>query len=111
MTNESPAFSYMISDKRNVSLGFIDCSPYTLLFALKDQFLEKKMDMLLFFSLNTTSCGLWQRRSPYLPDKAILFKKTFLTILQFVKLPLQWKQSLHSMDRILKISSGVGNSS
>ena len=37
-------------------------------------------------------------------------RKTLLTMIQFVKMPLQWTQTLHSLDRILKIHSGIINS-
>ena len=39
---------YMISDNPNVSLGIVDCSPYTRRIALKDDYHKKRMDMLAF---------------------------------------------------------------
>ena len=39
---------YMISDNPNVSLGIVDCSPYTLRIALKDDYHKKRMDMLAY---------------------------------------------------------------
>ena len=36
---------YMISDNANVSLGIVDCSLYTRLIALKDNYHKKRMDM------------------------------------------------------------------
>ena len=38
----------MISDNPNVSLGIVDCSLYTLRFALKDDYHKKRMDMLTY---------------------------------------------------------------
>ena len=38
----------MISDNPNVSLGIVDCSPYTRRFALKDGHHKKRMDMLAY---------------------------------------------------------------
>ena len=42
-----PSF-YMISDNPNVSLGIVDCSLYTRLIALKDDYHKKRMDMLAY---------------------------------------------------------------
>ena len=39
---------YMISDNPNVSLGNVDCSLYTRLIALKDDYHKKRMDMLAY---------------------------------------------------------------
>ena len=39
---------YMISDNPNVSLGIVDCSFYTRLIALKDDYHKKRMDMLAY---------------------------------------------------------------
>ena len=38
---------YMISGNRNVSLGIVDCSFFTRLVALKDDYHKKRMDMLV----------------------------------------------------------------
>ena len=45
----SPTF-YMISDNPNVSLGNYDCSLYTRCIALKDDYHEKRMEMLAYTS-------------------------------------------------------------
>ena len=39
---------YMISDNSNVSRGIVDCSLYTRRIALKDDYHEKRMDMLAY---------------------------------------------------------------
>ena len=39
---------YMISYNPNVSLGNVDCSNYTRLIALKDNYHKKRMDMLAY---------------------------------------------------------------
>ena len=39
---------YMISDNPNVSLGIVDCSLYTRRIALKQDYQEKKIDMLAY---------------------------------------------------------------
>ena len=39
---------YNISDNPNVSLGIVDCSLYTQRIALKDDYHEKRMDMLAY---------------------------------------------------------------
>ena len=42
-----PSF-YMISDNPNVSLGIVDCSPYTRRIALKADYHKKKMDTVAY---------------------------------------------------------------
>ena len=42
-----PTF-YMISDNPNVSLTIVDCSLYTRRIALKDDYHNKRMDMLAY---------------------------------------------------------------
>ena len=39
---------YMISDNPNFSLGIVDCSLYTRLIALKDDYHKKGMDMVAY---------------------------------------------------------------
>ena len=39
---------YMISDNPNVSLGIVDCFPYTRRIALEDDYHKKRMDMLAY---------------------------------------------------------------
>ena len=45
----------------------------------------------------------------FLPDETSSSKKTISTMLQFVGLLLQRIQTLHSLDRKLKIQSGINN--
>ena len=52
--------------------------------------------------LSTTTCRFWQRRSTLLPDKTSLFRKTFLTTLQLVELPLQGKQTMRIVGFMLQ---------
>ena len=47
LIRDRPNF-YMFSDNPNVSLGFVDCSLYTPRIALKDDYHEKRMDMLAY---------------------------------------------------------------
>ena len=42
---------YMISDNPNVSLGIVDCSPYSRRIALKDNYHKKRMDMFAYASV------------------------------------------------------------
>ena len=37
---------YMVKDNPNISLGIVDCSPYTRRIALRDDYHKKRMDML-----------------------------------------------------------------
>ena len=47
LTRARPNF-YIISDNPNVSLGIVDCSLYTRRIALRDDYHEKRMDMLAY---------------------------------------------------------------
>ena len=47
LVRATPNF-YMVSDNPNVSLGIEDCSLYTRLIALKDDYHKKRMDMLAY---------------------------------------------------------------
>ena len=47
LTRARPNF-YMISDNPNVSLGIVDCSLYTRLIALREDYHKKRMDMLAY---------------------------------------------------------------
>ena len=47
LISERPNF-YMLSDNPNVRLGIVDCSLYTRLIALKDDYHKKRMDMLVY---------------------------------------------------------------
>ena len=99
---------YMISDNPIVSPAIVDCSLYTRRIALKDDCHKKRMDMLAYTLLwSSTIEVLLQRLSSFKPDKTSFFKKTFWTILQIVELHLQKIQTLHSLDLILKIHSGI----
>ena len=84
----------IISDNPNVSRGIVDCSLYNRRIAFEDDYHRKKWRCLRIFPWSTTSC----------------FKKTFLKVLQFVELPLQWIQTLHSRNLTLKVHSVLSNS-
>ena len=58
---------------------------------------------------SSTIWKLLQRLSSFLPDKASSFKKTFSTMLQFVGFLLLRIRTLHSLDLIMKILSGISN--
>ena len=47
LSRARPIF-HMISDNPNISLGIVDCSFYTRLIALKDDYHKKRMDMLAY---------------------------------------------------------------
>ena len=76
----------MISDNPNVSLGILDCSLYTRRIALKDDYHQKRIDMLAY---TPVEFKLLQILLSFLPDKTSSFKKTVSTMLQFVGLLLQ----------------------
>ena len=82
---------YMISSNPNGSLGFIDCSLYNRRVALKNVYHKKRKDMLAktpveFNYMKTPAkiCIFPARQNPFT-------RGNLLTMLQFVKLPLQWK--------------------
>ena len=68
--------SYMISDNPNVSLGIVDCSLYTRRIARKDDYHNKRLDMLILL-WSSTFWKLLERLSSLLPDKTSSFKKHF----------------------------------
>ena len=68
---------YMIRDNTKISLGIVD------------------------------SWKLWQTLSSVLPDKTTPLERTISTMLQFVGLLLERIQTVHSLDLILKIHSGI----
>ena len=100
---------YMFSDNPDVSLGIVDFSLYTRRVALKDDYHQKRMDMLAYNPVEFNSLKLLQILSSLLPDKTSSLKKTFSTRLQFAGLLLQGIQTLHSPDLILKIHSGINS--
>ena len=100
---------YMIIDNPNVSLGIVDCSLHTRRFALKDVITRNERTCMLTLRWRSTNWKLLQSPSSFLPDKTSSFEKTFSTMLQFVGLLLQWIQTLHSLDLILKIHSGINS--
>ena len=68
---------YMISDNTKISLGIVD------------------------------SWKLWQRLSTVIPDKTSPLERPISTMLQFVGLLLQRIQTVHSLNLILEIHSGI----
>ena len=95
---------YIISDNRNVCLGVVDCSLYTRRIALKIDYHEKQMDMLAYTHVEFN----------YLETLA----KTFIIparqnqLIQeniFNNAPVRRIATLHSLDLILKLDSGINN--
>ena len=101
---------YMNSDNRHVSLGIVDCSLCTRCIAFEDENHKNDWTCLPILLKSSTIWRLLQKISSFLPDKTSSFRKTFSTMLQFVGLLVQWIQTLHSLDLILKIHSGINNS-
>ena len=58
----------------------------------------------------TVTWRIQVRFSSFLLNTNRSSRKTFWTMLQFFELPLQWIETLHSLDRILKIHSDISNS-
>ena len=100
---------YMISDNLNVSLGIVDCSLYTRRIGINDDYHRKKLDMLAFTPVEFEDVETLAKIFISRARKTKSFRKTFLTMHQFVGLLLQWIRTLHSLDLILKIHSGINN--
>ena len=98
---------YMISDKPNVSLGIVDCSLYTRRIALKDDYHKKWMDMLAYTPVDINYLETLAKTFIISARQNQFIQKTFSTMLQFVGLLLQWIQTLHSLNLLLKIHSGI----
>ena len=97
---------YMIVDNSNYRLGIVDCSLYTRLFLLKDDYHRKQMDMLKILAWSIITWKLQHRLSSFQPNKTSSSKESFSTMLQFVRLPLLWTKNLQSLDRTVKVNSG-----
>ena len=79
----------MISDKPNLSLGFVDCSLYTRRIALKDDYHKKILDMFAYIPVEFYYMETLAKTS-FLPARQNPFnQETFSTMLQFVELPMQ----------------------
>ena len=100
---------YMISDNPKISLGIVDCSFYTRRIALKDEYQKKKTGMFAYTPVEFNFLESLARTFIIPAWQSTSFKKTFLSMLQFVELPLQWIQTLLLLKRTLKIHSGINN--
>ena len=103
-----PKFN-LISENLSVLLWVVDDSLYTHRIALKKDYPKKKNEWTCLHRLpwTTTFWRLWQGRLSSLLDKSSLVKKTNSTVLQFVESPMQWTQTLHSLNRLLQIDSVI----
>ena len=101
----------MISDNANVSLGVVDCSLYTRRIALKDDCHRKRMDMLAYTPVEYNYLETLAKTFIIPARQNQFFHETFLAMLQFFELPMQCKQTLRSLDHILKIHSGINKPS
>ena len=101
---------YIISDNPKVSLGIVDCSVYTRRNALKDDYHKKRMDMLAYTPVELN----------YLETLAKTFiiparQNQFIQENVFNNAPVRrnaitMNKTLHSLDRIMKIHSGISHS-
>ena len=100
---------YMISDNPTSVLELLIVH-FTLVVLLSRMIIRRpEWTCLLTFLWSSFIWEFLQRLLSFRPDKTNSFKKTFSTMLQFVGLPLQLIQTLHSLDLILKIHSGINN--
>ena len=98
---------YLNSDNLNVCLGFFECSLCTLRFILRDDYHKKRMNMLVYNPVEYNYLETLAKTFIIPVKKIFLFRKHFWTFLQIVALPLQLLQTLHSLDRLLKIHSSI----
>ena len=99
----------MSGDTLNVSLGNVDYSLYPRRIPLRDVSHKKQMDKFAYNTVEYNILESQQKLSIRLPEKTVSSKKTFLTMLQFVGLLLQWIKTLRSFDCSLKIFSGINS--
>ena len=107
---------YMINDNSNVRFADFDCSFYIRLFALGDVYHMKQIDIFTYTSLEF---NYWKTlvKTFILPERQNLliqeniFNSVVLvkTVIHFVRLMLQLKQTLPSLDHTLKIQFGITN--
>ena len=70
---------------------------------------KKRVDMLAYTHVEYNFLETLQRSLSSMPDKTSFYKKTILRMVQFLKRPLQWIQTLESLDRTLKIHSVISS--
>ena len=103
---------YMTSGIPNVSLGIIDCSFYARSIALKDDHHKKNIRHACIYSCRIQLYGDPSKdfyHSPPPPPTKPFYSRKHIKRLQFVKVALQWLQTLHLLDRNLEIQSGTNN--
>ena len=94
---------HKISHNSNASLGIVDCSVYTRLFALTDNYHQKRMELFAYTPVDCNCLEISAKPFIIFARENQFNQENFLTMLQFVELPLQSIQTLHALDRILKI--------
>ena len=80
---------YMISDNPNVSLGIVDCSLYTRRIALKDDYHEKRMDMLAYAPVEYNYLETLAKTFIIPARQNQFIQENISTMLPFVELLLQ----------------------
>ena len=79
----------MISDNPNVSLGNAVCSPYTRRIALKDIHHMERMDVLAYSPVEYSYLETVATTSIIPARRNQFIRKSVLTMLQVVELPMQ----------------------
>ena len=79
----------MISENPNVSLGTIDCSPYTRRIVLKDDYHKRKMDMLAYTHVKFNYLEILAKTFINPARRNQFFQENVLTTLLFVGKPFQ----------------------
>ena len=100
---------YMISDNPNISLGVVDCSLYTRRIALKDDYHKKRTDMLAYTPMEFNYLEILAKTSIIPARSNQIIQEIIFNNAPVRRLLLQRIQTLHSLDLILKIHSGINN--
>ena len=100
---------YMVSFNPNVSLGIVDCSLYSRRIALSDNHHYKRMDMLAYAPVKNNYWETVPKIFIFTTRQNQFILENFFTMLKLIRLPLQWIQTVHSLDCALNIHSDVSN--
>ena len=101
----------MISDNPIVVLGIVDCSLYIRHIALKDENHKKRMDMLAYIPVEYNYLETLAKMFIFAARQNQVNQGNNFNKAPNGRIPLQWIQTHHSLDRLLKIHSGINKSS
>ena len=79
----------VFSDNPNLQLGIVDCSLYTRHIPLKDDYYEKRMDMLAYAAVEFNYLEILAKTFIISTKQNQFIQENILTRLKFVELPSQ----------------------